>query len=311
VHEKQSKLDEQQRQKQCDEAMRKHENASLAASNSLGSHESVSATGTSLKRASSALDIGGRLQFVDAWCAKLDNAIGNLVMEEATPLALVGKLAFREAINTAIEFGAQVGVQVYVHSGKKRLRNETIPRVIAQQDRSSVMLDFDRKLARFGGTLVSDGKDDVSSDHLINYLTVCPDGYRFELSRDVTGLRRKSEWVADDLLAELGELEGALKLKLDSALARMEAAEHEQLEKNEDEQAADYLTALKNSILAFYVQIITDTPSVNAKAWALIEAQVPHLLANPCVFHCLNLYFTHLLKGDKTGKRVKVIVMFY
>ena len=37
VHEKQSKLDEQQRQKQCDEAMRKHENASLAASDSLGS----------------------------------------------------------------------------------------------------------------------------------------------------------------------------------------------------------------------------------------------------------------------------------
>ena len=54
-------------------------------------------------------------------------------------------------------------------------------------------------------------------------------------------------------MAELGELEDALKLKLDSALARMEAPEHEQLEKNEDEQAADYLTALKNSILAFYV----------------------------------------------------------
>ena len=52
--------------------------------------------------------------------------------------------------------------------------------------------------------------------------------------------------------------------------------------------------------MSSYVQIITDTPSVNAKAWGLIEEKIPHLLANPCIFHCINLYFKHLLQGDKS-----------
>ena len=63
-------------------------------------------------------------------------------------------------------------------------------------------------------TLHVDGKDDVSKDHLINYITVCPDGYRWEKSIDVTGLRRKAEWVANDLLEKLGALEARLKARL-------------------------------------------------------------------------------------------------
>ena len=51
-----------------------------------------------------------------------------------------------------------------------------------------------------------------------------------------------------------------------------------------------------------YVQIITDTPSVNAKAWTLMEDKIPHLLANPCIFHCINLYFAHIVKGDKSDR---------
>ena len=43
---------------------------------------------------------------------------------------------------------------------------------------------------------------------------MCPDGYRWEQSEDVTGIRRKSEWVADDLLAKLEQLEIGLSDKL-------------------------------------------------------------------------------------------------
>jgi len=243
-----------------------------------------------------------KLSFVNAWTVQLDNAIGNLIVEEATPLVLASKPGFRELIDKAIEFGAEVGSNVYAHAGKKRLRQEIIPRVIRDQANTSVMQDFDCKLAKFGGTLVADGKDDVNKDHLLNYITVCPDGYRFELSRDVSGIRRKAEWVADDLLNELGQLEAALKVKLESVVDRMAAAEAEQLNRADAEQAQGYMAALERGELTNYVQIVTDTPSVNAKAWTLIESKVPHLLANPCNFHCLNLYFKHLLEGDKTTR---------
>jgi hypothetical protein len=241
-----------------------------------------------------------QLNFIKAWSNSLDQSIGALVVEEATPLALVGKLAFREAIDTAIELGANIGKGVYSHVGQKRLRNDVIPSVVDKQSSTPMLKDFDSKIARFGATMVSDGKDDVSKDHLINYLTVCPDGYRFECSRDVSGLRRKSEWVADDLLAHLGGLEADLKLKLEGALAAADQIDDEQLEANEQQQATDFVAALANGDSTNYVQIVTDTPSVNAKAWRIIEEKVPHLLANPCIFHCLNLYFTHLLKGDKS-----------
>ena len=150
---------------------------------------------------------------------------------------LASKLAFREVIDAAIELGAHVGVGVYSHSGQKRLRDVTIPAIIQRQDAHALMVDYDRKLQRFGASLVSDGKDDVchDRDHLINYLTVCPDGYRFELSRDVTGLCRKSEWVADDLLAHLGEIEGTLKVKLEAAICSVEELENEQLQAAEQE----------------------------------------------------------------------------
>ena len=128
-----------------------------------------------------------RIKFVAGWVSKQDRSIANLVVEETTLLALASKPAFRQMIDTAIEIGTHIGKDVYAHSGEKRLRNDTIPAVIKKQESTTSLVDFDSNLARFGGTLASDGKDDVSHDHLINYLTVCPDGYRFELSKDITG----------------------------------------------------------------------------------------------------------------------------
>ena len=60
-----------------------------------------------------------------------------------------------------------------MHMDRRKLRNKAIPDVIKQQ--GSELSSFDMKLAKFGGTLVSDGKDDVCRDHLINYVIVCLD----------------------------------------------------------------------------------------------------------------------------------------
>ena len=221
-------------------------------------------------------DIGATLTFNNEWVSRMDRAIANLVVEEATPLALAHKPAFQELINMAIQFGDVVGANIYKHMDRRKLRDRCIPDVIKQQN--SDLGSFDNNLVKFGATLVSDGKvgvtlnldltlhrtldvtldlsldltldlslhltlvlslhvsldltldvaldlaidvtlhvdgkDDVSKDHLINYITVCPDGYRWEKSIDVTGLRRKAEWVANDLLEKLGALEARLKARL-------------------------------------------------------------------------------------------------
>ena len=153
------------------------------------------------------------LEFVGAWSAKLDRAIAQVVIEEATPLVFPQKPAVREAIDAAIEFGVNVGSGVYCHAGKKRMRNEVIPHVVTKQD--GRLEGFDANLARFGATLVSDGKDDVAKDHLVNYVTVCPDGYRWEAATNVSGISRKAEWVAQDLIARVTSLDDELRAKLE------------------------------------------------------------------------------------------------
>lgn len=48
----------------------------------------------------------------------------------------------------------------------------------------------------------------------MNYITVTPHGYRFEDSKDVSGVRRKSQWVCSDLLSVVGTLEASLADRL-------------------------------------------------------------------------------------------------
>ena len=241
--------------------------------------------------------------------ALLDEAIANHIVEDAMPLTTSSKLAFREMIDKAIAFGHNCGTQAYAHPGRKRVRDELIPTVVRKQARRLSV--FESRMDTFGATLASDAKDDVCKDHLVNYVTVTPDGYRWEASIDVSGIQRQSEWVANDLLQKVYQLEGGKAIiEADEERRREEAEEQE--EEVESKMATCLMKALKQfekqdglstNPLAKYVQVVTDTPSVNAKAWTLIEEKSPHLLANPCIFHCMNLHFKHVLKGDKSNRK--------
>ena len=81
-------------------------------------------------------DIGDQLTFTNEWVSKVDRAIANLVVEEATSLAVAHKPAepaFQELIDTAIQFGDVIGANVYKHMNRHKLRNRAIPNVIKQQ----------------------------------------------------------------------------------------------------------------------------------------------------------------------------------
>ena len=129
---------------------------------------------------------------------RLDEAIANNVLEDAMALTVPSKPAFRDMISKVIAFGHNRGTQAYAHPSKKRVRDNLIPTVVMKQARHLSV--FESRINTFGATLASDAKDDVCRDHLVNYITVIPDGYRWESSVDVSGIKRQSEWVADDLL---------------------------------------------------------------------------------------------------------------
>ena len=109
-------------------------------------------------------------------------------------------------------------------------------------------------------------------------------------------------------MKKLAGLETELRESLELGIKEMEADEDAALEAQQDQRARnayDMLHAMsvgEGGALNQYVQIVTDTPSVNAKAWVLIENDIPHMHANPCSFHCVNLFFKHLLNGDKSNR---------
>ena len=253
--------------------------------------------------------IGLTITFKAMHQAELDEAIASHILEDAVPLSTASKPAFREMIDKAIAFGHNCGTHAYAHVGKKRMRDGVVPKVVRKQGRHLSV--FESRINTFGATLASDAKDDVCRDHLVNYITVTPDGYRWEASVDVSGIKRQSEWVADDLLQKVGQLEGG-KGVIEEEEARRREEVDEQEEEVESQMAKSLMVALKQfeqqephsaNPLAKYVQVVTDTPSVNAKAWTLIEDKSDHLLANPCIFHCMNLHFKHVLRGDKSNRK--------
>ena len=234
----------------------------------------------------------------------LDRAIERHIVEDAQILGLPQKPAFREMIQSAIQYGATTKGNVsYLPPGKKRVRGELLDDCL--RDLQSELDSFNDHIQQFGASMVSDAKDSVTKDHLIDYITVTPNGYKFEGTSNVSGVHRTSEWVATDLLERLGQLEESVQTKVDALLLDVSTTKDQQLEDVDRQKAANVVDALNGlgDLARHYVQVVTDTPSVNAKAWTLIESQVDHILANPCSFHCVNLFYKHILQGDKSNRQ--------
>jgi hypothetical protein len=251
--------------------------------------------------------VQGRLTFHASSRENLDKAIMLHIVEDGQILGLPQKPAFREMLDAAIAYGAETkGKVAYPPPGKKRIREDLLDNTVDRL--KSELSSFDDYMHEFGATLVADGKDDVCKNHLTDYVTVTPNGYKFEGTQDVSGVERNAEWVATDLMKKLAGLETELRESLELGIKEMEADEDAALEAQQDQRARnayDMLHAMsvgEGGALNQYVQIVTDTPSVNAKAWVLIENDIPHMHANPCSFHCVNLFFKHLLNGDKSNR---------
>jgi hypothetical protein len=123
--------------------------------------------------------------------ANLDMCIELHIVEDGMILGLPQKPAFREMIDAAVEYGAQTKGKVpYIPPGKKRVRDDLLIKIVKKlkDDLSS----YDEYIQEFGASLVSDGKNDVCGNHLTDYVTVTPNGYRFEGTKDVSGISRKA-----------------------------------------------------------------------------------------------------------------------
>lgn len=116
---------------------------------------------------------------------------------------------------------------------------------------------FEEAVSEFGLSVQSDGKDSMARTHLVNIITTNPTGARFVETIDISGVRRNARNTAQLLV------DAAKKL-----------------------QAQGY----------HVVSIVTDTPSVNRKAWKIIEKELPHTLCMPCGAHCMNLHLKHCFK---------------
>ena len=143
-------------------------------------------------------------------------------LQDGEVLGLPKKPAFEGVINAAIKYGAATKGDVpYVTP--KRVREELLVATI--QKLESELDSFNKYLRDFGATLAADAKDSVTKDHLMDYITVTPNGFKFEGTADVSGVSRTSEWVASDLVAQLGHLEEELRGKLDDAIETMATKE--------------------------------------------------------------------------------------
>ena len=130
--------------------------------------------------------VQGRLTFHASSRENLDKAIMLHIVEDGQILGLPQKPAFREMLDAAIAYGAETkGKVAYPPPGKKRIREDLLDNTVDRL--KSELSSFDDYMHEFGATLVADGKDDVCKNHLTDYVTVTPNGYKFEGTQDVSG----------------------------------------------------------------------------------------------------------------------------
>ena len=126
-----------------------------------------------------------------------------------------------------------------------------------------------------GGTVVSDGWDDVERQHLINFMVVTRKGSFFDGTVKLTSKDHEDAQAVFELLAAEIERVGRYKI----------------------------------------VQVCTDTCSVMKAAWKLIEAKYPWITCTCCGPHVLNLLIKDIAKIPEVaavhGKVKKVLNRFW
>jgi hypothetical protein len=183
-------------------------------------------------------------------------AIARMWYRGALPFHLVYAKEVVDAFDAVCEYGARTGNQIVPLPSAASLRGSRLESEVARIH--SELAAHKKAVAAYGVSLQSDGKDNMARRHLVNIVTTSPLGAEFREVIDVSGTPRDSEATAQALV---------------DAARRLEKYEQENL-----------------------VTIVTDTPSVNRKAWKILEEKLPGVQCVPCAAHVLNLHFKHVFK---------------
>ena len=110
-------------------------------------HGSLKKSGSS-KSSKSQRSAQDMIDFSAKHIKDLETSIAQHMVEENEYWVVHQKPAFREMIDEAISFGANVGVGVYKHCGKKRMRVDLIPGAVDSMANSTEMIPRSRHLVR-------------------------------------------------------------------------------------------------------------------------------------------------------------------
>ena len=184
-----------------------------------------------------------------ATALEVDDAIAEMFYGLNIPAKVIEKPLFKKAI-AAIKSAPSS----YVPPTRARLMDDVLQRTTERLRAWEAPIR--KNVMKWGGTLISDGWDDVSSTHLINVLVgVCKTTF-FEGTRKLMSM----------------DFENATEVAAT-------------LEKHIEEIGCTNI-----------IQLCTDTCSVQKAAWAIVETNMPWITATCCGPHVLNLYLSDLGK---------------
>ena len=177
----------------------------------------------------------------------------------ALPFHVVSCKEVVDAFDAGCSYGAATGCDTVALSSARMLRNDKLDAEVKRIE--SELSAHKKAVSAYGINLQSDGKDNMARRHLINVITTTPLGAEFRECIDVSGKPRDSEETTEELIQAIG---------------RLEPIERDNL-----------------------ISIVTDTPSVNRKAWKILEKKLPKVVCIPCAAHVLNLHFKHVFQKSE------------
>ena len=183
-------------------------------------------------------------------------AIARMWYAAGLPFHMIAMSDVVNAFDAVCAYGAATGNQSVLLPTAPSLRNSRLDAEVARIELELKTLSA--SVESYGISLQSDGKDSMSRQHLVNIITTTPSGPQFREVVDVSGQSRDADHTAQVIV---------------DAVSRLSQQEQSNL-----------------------VTVITDTPSVNRKAWEILEKQLPHGHCVPCAAHCCNLHFKHVAK---------------